>query len=48
MKIEQIETYMGSMEHFLKNVASDRELSRDRLNEIAENLEFKLQKMLLD
>ena len=38
---EQIETYMGSIwEHFLKNVASDRELTRDRLNEIAENLEI--------
>ena len=38
---EQIETYMGSIwEHFLKNVASDRELSRDRLNEMAENLEI--------
>ena len=38
---EQIETYMGSIwEHFLKNVASDRELTRDRLNEMAENLEI--------
>ena len=38
---EQIETYMGSIwEHFLKNVASDRELTKDRLNEIAENLEI--------
>ena len=38
---EQIETYMGSIwEHFLKNVASDRELTIDRLNEIAENLEI--------
>ena len=38
---EQIETYMGSIwEHFLKNVASDRELTRDRLNEIADNLEI--------
>ena len=38
---EQIETYMGSIwEHFLKNVASDRELTRDRLNEIAESLEI--------
>ena len=37
---EQIETYMGSIwEHFLKNVASDRELTIDRLNEIADNLE---------
>ena len=37
---EQKETYMGSIwEHFLENVASDRELSRDRLNEIADNLE---------
>ena len=38
---DQIETYMGSIwEHFLKNVASDRELTRDRLNEIADNLEI--------
>ena len=38
---EQIETYMGSIwEHFLKNVASDRKLTRDRLNEMAENLEI--------
>ena len=38
---EQIETYMGSIwEHFLKNLASDRELTRDRLNEMAENLEI--------
>jgi len=38
---EQIETYLGSIwEHFLKNVASDRELTRDRLNEMAENLEI--------
>ena len=38
---EQIETYMGSIwEHFLKNVASDRELTIDRLNEIADNLEI--------
>ena len=38
---EQKETYMGSIwEHFLKNVASDRELTRDRLNEIADNLEI--------
>lgn len=38
---EQIETYMGSIwEHFLKNVASDRELTRNRLNEMAENLEI--------
>ena len=38
---EQIETYMGSIwEHFLKNVASDRKLSIDRLNEIADNLEI--------
>ena len=38
---EQIETYMGSIwEHFLKNVASDRELTRDRLNEIVESLEI--------
>ena len=38
---EQIETYIGSIwEHFLKNVASDRELTRDRLNEMAENLEI--------
>ena len=38
---EQIETYMGSIwEHFLKNVASDRELSIDRLNEITDNLEI--------
>ena len=38
---EQIETYMGSIwEHFLKNVALDRELTRDRLNEMAENLEI--------
>ena len=38
---EQIETYMGSIwEHFLKNVASDRELTKDRLNEMAENLEI--------
>jgi protease-4 len=38
---EQIETYMGSIwEHFLKNVASDRELTKDRLNEITENLEI--------
>ena len=38
---EQIETYMGSIwEHFLKNVASDRELTSDRLNEMAENLEI--------
>ena len=38
---EQTETYMGSIwEHFLNNVASDRELTRDRLNEIAENLEI--------
>ena len=38
---EQIETYMGSIwEHFLKNVASDRELTRDRLNEMADNLEI--------
>ena len=38
---EQIETYMGSIwEHFLKNVASDRELTINRLNEIAENLEI--------
>ena len=38
---EQIETYMGSIwEHFLKNVASERELTIDRLNEIADNLEI--------
>jgi len=38
---EQIETYMGSIwEHFLKNVASDRKLTRERLNEIADNLEI--------
>ena len=38
---EQIETYMESIwEHFLKNVASDRELTRDRLNEMAENIEI--------
>jgi len=38
---EQIETYMESIwEHFLKNVASERELTRDRLNEMAENLEI--------
>ena len=38
---EQIETYMGSIwEHFLKNVASDRALTIDRLNEIADNLEI--------
>ena len=38
---EQIETYMGSIwEHFLKNVALDRELTIDRLNEMAENLEI--------
>ena len=38
---EQIETYMGSIwEHFLKNVASDRKLTIDRLNEMAENLEI--------
>ena len=42
---EQIETYMGSIwEHFLKNVASDRELTRDRLNEMAENLEIQTTK----
>ena len=38
---EQIETYMGSIwEHFLKNVASERKLTIDRLNEIADNLEI--------
>ena len=38
---EQIETYMGSIwEHFLKNLASDRKLTKDRLNEIADNLEI--------
>ena len=42
---EQIETYMGSIwEHFLKNVASDRELTRDRLNEMADNLEIQTTK----
>lgn len=46
---EQIETYMGSIwEHFLKNVASDRELTRDRLNEMAENLEIQTTKDALE
>ena len=46
---EQIETYMGSLwEHFLKNVASDRELTRDRLNEMAENLEIQTTKDALE
>ena len=42
---EQIETYMGSIwEHFLKNVASDRNITSDRLNEIADNLEIQTTK----
>ena len=42
---EQIETYMGSIwEHFLKNVASDRNITSDRLNEIANNLEIQTAK----
>ena len=46
---EQKETYMGSIwEHFLKNVASDRELTRDRLNEMAENLEIQTTKDALE
>ena len=46
---EQIETYMGSIwEHFLKNVASDRKLTRDRLNEMAENLEIQTTKDALE
>ena len=46
---EQIETYMGSIwEHFLKNVASDRNITSDRLNEIADNLEIQTPKDALE
>ena len=46
---EQVETFMGSIwEQFLDDVASDRQLTSDRLNKIANNLEVRTPKDALE
>jgi len=46
---EQVETFMGSIwKKFLDNVASDRKLTSDRLNKIANNLEVRTPKDALE
>jgi len=46
---EQVETFMGSIwERFLDDVASDRQLTSDRLNKIANNLEVRTPKDALE
>jgi len=46
---EQVETFMGSIwEQFLDDVASDRQLTSDRLNNIANNLEVRTPKDALE
>ena len=46
---EQIETFMGSIwEKFLENIASDRQLTSDRINEIIDNFEIRTPKNALE
>ncbi|MCS5663372.1 MAG: signal peptide peptidase SppA [Flavobacteriales bacterium] len=46
---EQVETFMGSIwEQFLDDIASDRQLTSDRLNKIANNLEVRTPKDALE